>query len=207
MQALSLLGSHQPGLATSKDLQAATHAGGRIWDPVWGAQVPAWPCPPASAGHVESAAGAARRGHRQGPGSKERVQQGQWAALCPTQAVLAWGAPAPLHMAMHCPEALQEGSDLRPLFAKGLSPPRSPGAQGHRLSQCQVSPKDPPQTGVFLQEVLLWGIKSSGLKLGLLRGWARPWFKMLPAQLCFPPSLPVSGIPGCSQQWGLSQSF
>lgn len=96
---------------------------------------------------------------------------------------------------------------LWPLFAKGLSPPRSPGAQGHRLSQCQVSPKDPPQTGIFLQEVLLWGIKSSGLKLGLLRGWARPWFKMLPAQLCFPPSLPVSGIPGCSQQWGLSQSF
>lgn len=104
-------GSHQPGLATRKDLQAPIHAGGRIWDPVSGAQVPGWPCPPACAGRVESAAGAVTRGHRQGPGSKERVQQGQWAALCPTQAVLARGAPAPLHMAVRCPEALQEGSD------------------------------------------------------------------------------------------------
>lgn len=91
-------GSHQPGLATSKDLQPPACAAGRIWDPAWGAQVPGWPRPPACPGHVEGR-WQCQLGQRGGDTdrdktSKERMQQGQWAALCPTQAVLAQGAPA-----------------------------------------------------------------------------------------------------------------
>lgn len=95
----------------------------------------------------------------------------------------------------------QEARTLPPLFGEGLSPRGIPGAEGHSLSQCQGSPEDPPQIGVFpassfaLGEKVVctvnWGFGGDGLQ-------ARPRFKMLPARLCLPPapSLPVSGTLG-----------
>lgn len=72
----------------------------------------------------------------------------------------------------------------QPLFSEDLSPRVSPGAEGHSLSQCQLSPRDPPQIGVFLARIFAlgekvvctenWGFGGDGLR-------ARPRFKVLPA--------------------------
>lgn len=100
IRALSLLGEPPARtVATSKDLQPLACAGGRTWDPAVagiGARMAPSPRPSWARGEeVAVPAGAARRGHRQGQGSEERVQQEQWAALCPTQANACPGALAP----------------------------------------------------------------------------------------------------------------
>ena len=99
---------------------------------------------------------AARRGCR----------QGQWATLCPTQANACLGTPCSPSMRLGTvwrlsrpPSALGKGLTLRPLFSEGLSPRGSPGAEGHSLSQCQVSPKDPPQIGIFPARIFALGEK------------------------------------------------
>lgn len=123
---------------------------------------------------------AGRRGHGKGRGSGERMSQGQRQTLP--------GEPSlPLHVAgQHLGGSQTPRTALtpQPLFSEDLSPRVSPGAEGHSLSQCRLSPRDPPQIGVFLARIFAlgekivytenWGFGGDGLR-------ARPRFKVLPA--------------------------
>lgn len=124
---------------------------------------------------------AARRGCR----------QGQWATLCPTQANACLDSPCSpftwlgtVWRLSRPPSAPRKALTLWPLFSEGLSPRGSPGAEGHSLSQCQVSSKDPPQIGVFPARIFALGEKvvcTVNWKFGGDGLQARPRFKMLPA--------------------------
>lgn len=164
-------GSHQTGLATSKDLQPPACAGGRIWGPLWGHRCQDGPVPPPLLGVWRgggSASWGSEEGTQAGTGQRGEGVAGpvdsplsHTGSACPGSPCSTFSWPWTVWRLSRMALTLQ------PLFAKGLSPHVSPGAQGHRLSQCQVSPEDPPQIGVFLHEVLLWGRRSSVFKLGL----------------------------------------
>lgn len=106
-------GSHQAGLATSKELQPPACAGGRVWGPVWGAQVPGWPRPPACAGPVERR-WQCQLGQRGGDTGRDRAarrgcSRARGQPSVPHRQCLPGSPCSPSHSPAR--EALQEGSD------------------------------------------------------------------------------------------------
>lgn len=140
-------------------------------------------------------------------------RQGQWAALCPTE---TWGALAP-PLCCWTPSGIspdpfstpRKALILQSLLDEGFSLRGSSGAESHSLSQCQVSPEDSPQIGVFPARIFALGEKVVWSLNLVWRGWAVCKATVSDAAsmtLPFSCSCLFWAPLGCCQQWRLSQS-
>lgn len=109
-------GSHQPGLwppaRTCSHWPVLEEGPGIL---LWRAQVPGWPHPPARPGREERR-WQCQLGQRGGDTGRDKAarrgcSRNSGQPSVPHRPMPAWEPLLPLHTALHCPEALQEGSD------------------------------------------------------------------------------------------------